>query len=468
MRKGAKRLTRQQILGETAVQFIGRRFLDMGLPWHPTNAPLDAGIDGFVEIRDVQSGEATNAWIAVQSKSRTTLEKETATSFEFTCTPRDLDYWRRGNMPVLLVVSRPERNEAWWVSVKDYFRNDPGRLQSRRIVFDKQANALTAAAAGQFLQLVQAAGAGTYFRPAPKRERLHTNLLEVKRFPQLIYWARTALRDPAEFRDSLKKQMQYPPREWVFDSKCIYSVHDLRDDPWASVCDVDTIDWIEATKWAWSEDLQERRLFVWILNECLRSFAGKIGMRYSKEDDALYFKKTSDLSPRLKRYRSRQQWAERVVFREYRSKSEPSKIFYYRHVGFEPRFRRFDGRWCLEINPTYLFTSDGENTHPYHEEYLAKIKSIEGSGAVGGTVVMFAWLLRDREGLFADNYPHLGFGKLLEGELDVGIDDRFWSKDDKQKRTDEPVEEAVELADSDPTLELPTLFDDLGEAESEQ
>ena len=58
MRSSAKRLTRQQILGETAVQFIGRCFLDMGLPWHPTNAPLDAGIDGFIEIRDPQSGEA--------------------------------------------------------------------------------------------------------------------------------------------------------------------------------------------------------------------------------------------------------------------------------------------------------------------------------------------------------------------------------------------------------------------------
>ncbi len=248
MRKGTKRITRAQILGETAVQFIGRRFLDMGLPWHPTNAPLDAGIDGFVEVRDVQTGEATNAWIAVQSKGRTTLEKETESSFEFTCTPRDLDYWRRGNMPVLLVVSRPERDEAWWVSVKDYFRNELGRQQSRRILFDKKANALTAAATGQLLQLVQAAGAGTYFRPAPKRERLHTNLLEVKRLPRLIYWAQTTLRDPPEFREQLKKQMQYPPREWLFDSKLIYSVHDLRDQPWASVCDIDTVDWMAATR----------------------------------------------------------------------------------------------------------------------------------------------------------------------------------------------------------------------------
>lgn len=468
MRKGAKRLTREQILGETAVQFIGRRFLDMGLPWHPTNAPLDAGIDGFVEIRDAQTGEATNAWIAVQSKSRTTLEKETAASFEFTCTPRDLDYWRRGNMPVLLVVSRPERDEAWWVSVKDYFRNDSSRQQSRRILFDKTANALTTAAAGQLLQLVQAAGAGTYFRPAPRRERLHTNLLDVKRFPQLIYLARTTLRDPAAFRDQLKSQMQYPPREWLFDSKLIYSVHDLRDEPWASVCDIDSVDWIEAARWATSKDPQEQRLFVWMLNECLRGFAGKIGMRYSKEGDMLYFKKTSDLSPRVKRYRSRQQSAERVVFREYRSKTDPSRIFCYRHVGFEPRFRQFDGRWCLEINPTYLFTSDGNNTHPYHEEYLAKIKSIEGSGAVGGAVVMFASLLRDREGLFADNYPHLGFGNLLEGELGVGIDDKFWSKDDKRTRAEEPVEEAVELSDAELATRLPTLFDELGDAEGDE
>ena len=208
MAKGPKRITREQILGEKAIQFIGRRFLEMGLPWHPTNAPLDAGIDGFVEIRDLQSGEATNAWIAVQSKARTSLEKETVTSFEFTCTPRDLDYWRRGNMPVLLVVSRPDNDEAWWTSVKDYFRNEPSHQQSRRIVFDKRANALDSSAAAQLLQLVQAAGAGTYFRPAPIRERLHTNLLEVTRLPKLIYRAQTTLRDPEAFRKALREKME--------------------------------------------------------------------------------------------------------------------------------------------------------------------------------------------------------------------------------------------------------------------
>lgn len=153
-------------------------------------------------------------------------------------------------------------------------------------------------------------------------------------------------------------------------------------------------------------------------------------MRYDKDANLLYFKKTEDLSPRRKSYQSRTQKASRIVFREYRAKKDPSRIMYYRHVGFEPRFRRFDNQWCLEINPTYRFTSNGVELHPYHEEYLSKIKSIEGSGAVGGLVVMFAALLRDQEGLFADNYPHLGFGGLLGVDLPVGIDDALWRKRD--------------------------------------
>jgi hypothetical protein len=118
-------------------------------------------------------------------------------------------------------------------------------------------------------------------------------------------------------------------------------------------------------------------------------------------------------------------------------------------VGFESRFRRFDGRWCLQINPTYLFTSDGDKPHPYREEYLSKIKSIEGSGAVGGTVVMFASLFRDREGLFPDNYPHLGFGDLLGGELEVGIDDKLWAKNDKTSLSESPVDEPMEVSETE-------------------
>ena len=83
---------------------------------------------------------------------------------------------------------------------------------------------------------------------------------------------------------------------------------------------------------------------------------------------------------------------------------------------------------------------------------------------MGGTVVMFAWLLRDREDLYADNYPHLGFGSLLGGELDVGIDDRMWARQDPGVPPAEaPVEEPVELPTEEAADGEPDLYDDVDE-----
>jgi hypothetical protein len=81
---------------------------------------------------------------------------------------------------------------------------------------------------------------------------------------------------------------------------------------------------------------------------------------------------------------------------------------------------------------------------------------------------MFASLLRDREGLFADNYPHLNFGNLLDGELDVGIDDKLWAKDDKKQLAEEPVEDAVEMSEAELKSRVPTLFDDLEDDAGDQ
>jgi hypothetical protein len=186
----------------------------------------------------------------------------------------------------------------------------------------------------------------------------------------------------------------------------------------------------------------------------------RMGMNWRKDPGMLFFKATKDLAPRIKTYYSRKQRAMREVFREYRSKVDPSRIVYYRHVGFEPWFRKFEGQWCLEINPTYLFTSDGREMHPFHQEYLSKIKTIEGSGAIGNTIVMFSALLRDREGLFAckEHYPHLGFGDLLGATLEVGINDQSWGKPKTDNTAVEDPEDADTVANVVEEVP-PTLFE---------
>jgi len=444
----AKRITDAQVLGERGVALLSRRLLDMGFLWHPTNAPVEAGIDGFIELRDPTTGEVSNTWLAVQSKARTKLDKETDTSFEFVCSRKDLEYWRRGNMPVLLIVSRPDTQEAWWVPVKEYFA-DPARATTQKIIFDKRSNALIGTAQPELLALSAAAGSGTYFRPAPTPEHLLSNLLTITRFPACFYRADTSYGEATDLHQELRRRMEYPPRQWALHGGVLYSIHDLREDPWCHVCDRGTVERIETEEWAQSDDPDVSRRFVWLLKDCLHEVCGRLRMKLDKDEGYYYFKATEDLSPRQVSYRSRQKATRRTVFRAYRSKLNPDKVAYYRHVAFEPRFIRFDGKWCLEINPTYRFTSDGAEPHPFREEYLSKIKSIEGSGAVGGIVVMFAALLADRTYLFARNYDHLGFGSLLGVDLPVGIDDLQWRKRDAAP----PQDATDDDDDTDPIAE---------------
>jgi len=54
----SKRITEEQMLGQRGVNLIEDRVLKMGHIWHPTN-PLEAGIDGWIELRDKNTGEVS-------------------------------------------------------------------------------------------------------------------------------------------------------------------------------------------------------------------------------------------------------------------------------------------------------------------------------------------------------------------------------------------------------------------------
>jgi hypothetical protein len=62
-----KKVSHAEIIGEQGVNLIQRIVLEMGFVWHATK--IDAGIDGYIEIRDPTTGEVTNCIIQVQSKA---------------------------------------------------------------------------------------------------------------------------------------------------------------------------------------------------------------------------------------------------------------------------------------------------------------------------------------------------------------------------------------------------------------
>jgi len=108
------------MIGARGVNLIERRILEMGFLWYPS-VGVEAGIDGRLEIRNEDS-EVTNCIVSVQSKATDgAFEGETQSELTFTCSERDLRYWLKGNLPVIVVYSRPRTDEAYWLSVKDYF-----------------------------------------------------------------------------------------------------------------------------------------------------------------------------------------------------------------------------------------------------------------------------------------------------------------------------------------------------------
>ena len=266
----------------------------MGFVWNALH--LEAGIDGIIEVRDSSTSEVTNCIIQVQSKAGPSyFRAESDSTFEFYCDERDLEYWLRGNAPVVLVVSRPDSDEAYWVPVKDYFR-DPARYKSRKVTFDKSVNRLTAESRESLARLAMPMDSGLYLPALPCNETLASNLLPVVSYPKRLYRASTKLRFPSQVWDILNNDGGEAPAEWMLHNGMLYSFHDLTFAPLRKVCLASTAENLSSDQWAMSNDKDSRYVFSRMLKMCIGQRMGRHGVRYSKDKMHYYFRSTPDLN----------------------------------------------------------------------------------------------------------------------------------------------------------------------------
>lgn len=416
----------QQEIGQKGINLIERIVLDMGCIWNATGA-IDVGIDGTVQLCDRATRSPLNLYLHVQSRAtESSWEHETDEGFDYTCRPQDLDYWLKGNAPVLLIVSRPSSGEAYWVSIKDYFK-DPARRLSRRIHFEKQRDQFTPETYPNLFALAARRDAGLYLASVPKAERLISNLLEVSTFASRIYVASTPLREPREVWAIFREVGVPCPSEWVLKGKRILSFHDLTEYPWDRVCERGTVEDFASEEWAFSDDPGRRREFVQLLNGALKERLFP-EVRFWHDLKIYAFTATKDLRRRVIRYPSGSRQGRRAVFEVYKSEYEGRTYTNYRHLAMEAYFRRYDGTWFLEITPSYIFTRDGRRVHRRHSDLLFGIKLLEKNAAVRQQLLLWASYLQHGGDLFSAPYPYLSFGRLREFVLDVGISNHSWRK----------------------------------------
>src|SRR5437879_5041708 len=259
---------------------------------------------------------------------------------------------------VMLVRCREKTNEAFWVSLKDYFR-DPMLRKSGKIIFDKARNRFDSNVKVA-LQHLAVPDSGLYLGTRPKNEVLYSNLLVLGSYPRYYYVAETAYRTAAEVFATLRDFTKTVHGEWILGGRMFTSFHDLSTRPWSDVCERGTVERLDTREWALSDDPVRQRQFVQLLNACLRDKLFRKGIKFSRENQCYYFRAPQDLSNREYGYQSREHRTSRWVFKGYPNKRDHTRMSYYRHSAFGGRFVRYDSNWYLQITPSYHFTRTGE------------------------------------------------------------------------------------------------------------
>jgi len=437
-----KKIPTTMVTGQKGVNLIESIVLSMGYAWHPTGS-LEAGIDGFIELCDPVSRRALGSFVGVQSKVLSTLTQETDTNFTYTCDERDLDYWMQGNINVILIVSQPERNEAYWKSIKHYFQ-DPAIRREKKIWFDKKADKFEKSCGPQLLELGLKNDSGIYLAPSPKRETLYTNLLEIRQLPERIFVADSTISFHGQIRTRLRELGGSSGSEWLLKSKQIISFWDLSEYPWTQLCDVGTMVDLELKEWLELDPTNHHRYFVELLDRAIVSMMhGRL--KFDREKHCLYFPSQSKLDSYKQVYKRGSRMSSLTVFQRFTKKKDPSKTAFIRHMAFRWRFKQLEGKWYLEIYPSYHFTIDGFHTDRFYEEHLSQIKMIERSPRIFSQVILWQYYLTRPPDLFNSPYPFLAFGDLMSLEVEAGIDDRAWLEREEPRERSTAKQEMQEL-----------------------
>ncbi len=430
----SKRIGRSSIIGEQGIAHIRRIVLDMGHMFYETGG-VEAGIDGYIELRDQETGRVGNLILQVQGKAteRERLPAETLDSFEWLCTEADIRYWRQGTAPVLLIVVQTKTNRAYWKSVRDYFPDVDATQRS--IVFDKRNDVFNVSARGAISAVAASAKPGAIVPPTRTTEHLVSNLVPIERLGSKLFLAETTYEDNKQFGAASRSLVEDASGEWIVKNGRVLSFHNLNEQPWSELCALGTVEVFDSSEWACASDSDRQRDFVQLLNRSLKEIV-RGDLMFDRDRHVFYFQPLDGKRNRSFSYRAFKKQTARNVVRFYSKKKSPTETAYCRHSAFVGRFKCFGAKWYLEITPTYYFTSNGCREDRFAHEHLKKIKELESNGAVLGQFMMWHYYLTKRVSgdMYTQRYPFLAFGGVSEYAVEHGVLDELWlSKEPGQR-----------------------------------
>lgn len=426
--------------------------MELGHLWRPITV-FDTGVDGEIELRNKETSEVLGTYIKVQVKAGDSYFKaETNDDFTFILDKDDYDYWMKGNVPVILVVCRPENSEAYWVSLRQYIKTFPQVYKDFKIRFAKKQMQFNAKSSQDLLDQSVSPDRGIYFSPQRKNELLQSNLIKISSYPKKIWFARTEYRAKEDIWAFLKSHQFEISGEWMLKDKCIYSFHNLESSALNGVCESGTFDSIATKEWSLTEDKVKQKDFVWLLRLSFKELCYRRRFRFNKKYDCYFFWPSKSMISKNTAFKVKYQGFQKrshcMFFNCYGSKQDQHIIFYYRHLAFRAEVRCFDNDWFVAINPTYIFTYNGNQLSKRIDEYLSNIKRREyNSNVVRYVRALGQFLQRQQKGNMFEKPELIKIEPMEPFEFQYGIDDKRWyhSEDEKPLLIDPEDEEQLRL-----------------------
>lgn len=437
-REMSKKITSSQLLGEIGETAVRLRFLNIGFQFD-TRSRLEAGVDGIAEV--MENGKPLAKMIAVQVKAResSNYTAETESSFSYLLRPDDLAYWRGSNLPIIIVLYRKSDETYFWKEIAGGVKEEDRRLQ-----FDKQRDILDASAVDALAALtVPKAGFGYYVPPLGGGEEALVNILPIT-LPSEVFVSSTP--HTPKKAAAILLDGTAPRFDWVIKNGTFWSFNDPRETACRDIVDLDQVEAIDTSILAFHEDRDEQNNFAFLLRKTLE-YQVHGDLRWHNERKLFYVRALKENTSRSFSYDASKKRASTDVVNVVMSKTEKERVDFVRHHAFVPRFELLYDQWCLVINPTYFFTTNGFIPHSYPAALLAGKKRMDNSASLRGQVVMWHRFLsqteRDEHNLFAttSSDPRLRFGEPPTVALATRVPEDVWGSkkvveqpDDGQER----------------------------------
>jgi hypothetical protein len=418
----AKTIPSQPLIGRQGESLVSARANAMGLLFS-SYGPLEAGIDGLIEMRDPVTGVVSGRLVAAQVKTRTggAYPGETADGFHYLMDDEDIAYWRGANVPVIVVLVRLHDGSIYW---------KPAPKTGRRIDIDKHADEMTPTARAAIEALsIEKLRFGAWL-PAPRTaDPARLNLLRVIP-PAVVHLGPSAFQRGGAAVTELLKQDGHPPMDWIISGGRFVSFRDPRTCGLKRIVDVGALDALTPADFV-AAGLDEQYVMTDLMRRALQQqFDQELG--FEKEQRALYFLADRRRIERVYDYQSLKRPAKADVVKRYTGKKGAT---YVRHHAFEPRFLHAQDDWYLAVTPTYVFTRDGFQHDAFAGQRIAGKKRLERNPAILGQFLMWSHLLCTRFGvapetaLFSESSAlgaALRFEPIAPIAFDRAVPDEHW------------------------------------------